>query len=688
MCADKVDRNNRNTFYLWTANRWLNFRCEAMSALFSAGVAFFIVSANVSPGWAGLTLTYAFEFTLALGWNIRLHANMDMAMNAVEPPAWPNTGAIQVKELTVKYGPTQPAVLKNLIFNILPSEKVGIVGRTGAGKSTLILAFFRILEDVEGSIVINDMDVFKMGLRDLRSRLTIIPQDPVLFEGSLRFNLDPVSAHIDERMWEAIKAVGLLESMQKIVETSLIASTSSDLAIEDDAEKKAKASAEGVTETKDDKRDEGTTGLTLDSAVTESGQRQLICMARALLRDSKVFFLDEATASVNEAADANIQRTLRSAFKEGTVITIAHRLKTVIDYDRVMVLDRGEIVEFDEPVKLITKEDGVFKKMCEESGDYADLLTAAENKKITTLAGLNVIVRKSLNITHLGHGFLLVYTIAFACRAIQIRSIAPNAPVDDIAYYSFPRPLTTVSYPLLSGILLVPILTLEAVQRYWQATVISPVRNTNSRRRAARKAEKERNVNAEEGVACRDNEDDQDDEEEDNPEDESSPNYIREPCRYEKASFISKLTFSWIDALLLKAYKEPLENEDIWDLDEDDKTTSTLRKWEPFKHSTKSLLHTLLAFFKIRVVTSYTISLLSCALNLGRPNFLYQLVNYLQTRTGNDPKETLRRYLLLLGLLGTLLFKAIADAMRRAAGVVETKSDNGMFDKPEQKANM
>ncbi|KAJ3316299.1 hypothetical protein HDU76_001906 [Blyttiomyces sp. JEL0837] len=361
-----------------------------------------------TPGWAGLTLTYAFETTMGVIWIIRIHASTDMAMNAVErveeystleqePPAivntyrpspsWPNTGAIQVRNLTVRYGPSQPAVLKNLNFNIRPSEKVGVVGRTGAGKSTLTLAFFRILADIEGSIVIDDMDIFKMGLKDLRSKLTIIPQDPVLFEGTLRFNLDPVGMHNDGQLWDAIKAVGLIESMQQKSDNASTSSSSISTAmpIEDTTETKTKVTIsmdKPAKETSDE-----ATGLSLDSEITESGgnfsqgQRQLICMARALLRDSKVFFLDEATASVDEAADANIQRIIRSAFKDGTVITIAHRIKTIVDYDRVMVLDRGEIVEFDEPVKLLAKEEGVFKKMCEESGDYADLVSAATAKK-------------------------------------------------------------------------------------------------------------------------------------------------------------------------------------------------------------------------------------------------------------------------------------------------------------------
>ncbi|KAJ3326932.1 hypothetical protein HDU76_012496 [Blyttiomyces sp. JEL0837] len=412
-----VDRNNRNTFYLWTANRWLNLRCEWLSAFFSTFVGFSIVSSGISAGWAGLTLTYAFEITSALTYIIRNHANMDMAMNSVErveeyisieqePPAivenyrppegWPSKGAIQVKDLTVRYGVDQPAVLKGLTFDVRAGEKIGVVGRTGAGKSTLTLAFFRILENIEGSAVIDGVDLFKLGVRDLRSRLTIIPQDPVLFEGTIRFNLDPVGKHTDEQLWDAVKAVGLLESMQ-----TRSASSSNLLALAANAAAAASSSssapAGGASLEIQDVGDvnkpatpaEGaTSSLTLDSAVTESGnnfsqgQRQLICMARALLRNTKVFFLDEATASVDEAADTHIQKTIRNAFKDGTVITIAHRLKTIIDYDRVLVLDHGEIVEFDEPYRLLHEhqERGMFKRMCEESGEYQELVAAAKSK--------------------------------------------------------------------------------------------------------------------------------------------------------------------------------------------------------------------------------------------------------------------------------------------------------------------
>ncbi|KAJ3061806.1 hypothetical protein HDU99_005442, partial [Rhizoclosmatium hyalinum] len=239
---EKVDANNRNSFYLWTANRWLNLRCEYLSAVMSSVVGFAIIAAGLDPGWAGLTMIYVFEFTSNLTWLIRSHATLDMSMNAVErvdeysaidqeppaiipnnrpPPLWPSRGEIHVRNLSLKYAPELPNVLHELTFSTYPSEKIGVVGRTGAGKSTLTLAFFRILNQFEGSIVIDNIDITSIGLRDLRNRLTIIPQDPVLFEGTLRFNLDPLGAYTDEVIWDAVKAVGLLESMQTASSTGL-----------------------------------------------------------------------------------------------------------------------------------------------------------------------------------------------------------------------------------------------------------------------------------------------------------------------------------------------------------------------------------------------------------------------------------------------------------------------------------
>ncbi|KAJ3357564.1 hypothetical protein HDU83_006290 [Entophlyctis luteolus] len=415
--VEKVDANNRNSFYLWTANRWLNLRCEYLSAVMTSVVGLAIILSGLDPGWAGLTMIYVFEFTSNLTWLIRCHANMDMAMNAVErieeyaaieqePPAviasgrpsadWPSKGRIEVQNLTLRYQDDLPNVLHGLTFTVLPAEKIGIVGRTGAGKSSLTLAFFRILNNFGGSIVIDDVDISKIGLQDLRSRLTIIPQDPVLFEGTLRFNLDPLGTYTDDTIWDAVKAVGLLESMQK----GLSRSNSSASLLDGEKGKGAatSSSSSAIGNASDTAGDANPTvpktgggvNLTLESNVAESGnnfsqgQRQLICLARAILRQTKVFFLDEATASVDEATDSRIQKTIRTSFKDATVITIAHRLKTIADYDRVLVLERGKIEEFDAPINLINKKNGLFRKMCEESGDFQDIVKLASAARSQT----------------------------------------------------------------------------------------------------------------------------------------------------------------------------------------------------------------------------------------------------------------------------------------------------------------
>jgi ABC-type multidrug transport system fused ATPase/permease subunit len=230
-----------------------------------------------------------------------------------------------------------------------PKEKIGVVGRTGAGKSTLSSAFFRIIPFSAGEITIDGIDISKFGVRDLRSRLTIIPQDPILFEGTLRNNLDPLNECSDAQLWEALKLTNVLESFE----------------------------SNGSTQT-----------ITLDALVNENGtnfsqgQRQLVCLARALLRSSKFIVMDEATASVDPDTDSKIQKTIRSEFKDCTILTIAHRLKTVIDYDRIIVLDDGKIKEIGTAEELLAMK-GVFFDMCVDSGDFNELLLIArENSRI------------------------------------------------------------------------------------------------------------------------------------------------------------------------------------------------------------------------------------------------------------------------------------------------------------------
>ncbi|KAI8904886.1 P-loop containing nucleoside triphosphate hydrolase protein [Gorgonomyces haynaldii] len=362
----KVDRNHQSHFFIWAANRWLCFRIEFLSAITVLFAGLSALAAGSNSGWMALTITYALQFTYALLWSVRFHAEMEMSMNSCErvqeyvklkqepprviegsrPPAsWPQYGGINVNALSVRYAPDQPDVLKNVSFSIKPHEKVAVVGRTGAGKSTLSLAFFRILPLAEGAIEIDGIDITKIGLYDLRSRLTIIPQDPVLFTGTIRSNLDPFDEHTDQQLWDALNRVHLQETFQTTA---------------------------GSEQT-----------LTLEYQVTENGQnfsqgqRQLLCLARALLRQTRIIFLDEATASVDALTDQRIQETIRQEFTQGTVITIAHRLRTIIDYDKVLVLDKGQVKEFGSPKNLILMN-GIFCNMCEETGEFDELLAMAK----------------------------------------------------------------------------------------------------------------------------------------------------------------------------------------------------------------------------------------------------------------------------------------------------------------------
>lgn len=269
----------------------------------------------------------------------RLHhyaEELDVEADAIIPDnrpseQWPSAGAIKIRNLEMRYRPELPSVLHDLSLDIQGGEKIGVVGRTGAGKSSIMMALFRLVEPTKGTIEIDGVDVSKIGLFDLRTRLAIIPQDPILFSGTIRSNLDPFEKRTDQELWEVLER--------------------SDL-------KTYVTSCEGG----------------LDSQVSEFGenlsvgQRQLLCLARAMLTHARVIIMDEATASVDVATDVMLQKAIRVDFANSTVLTIAHRLNTVIDYSRVLVLDHGVIKEFDTPANLLRNPDSVFSSMVDETG--------------------------------------------------------------------------------------------------------------------------------------------------------------------------------------------------------------------------------------------------------------------------------------------------------------------------------
>ncbi|KAI4140681.1 MAG: hypothetical protein L6R39_005689 [Caloplaca ligustica] len=397
---NRVDKHNRPYIYLWAANRWLALRVDVAGALvsFFAGVFIILRIKTIDAGAAGLSMTYAVMFSENILWLVRLYSVNEQNMNSVErvkeymdveqeaeaikpdarPPSnWPSHGAIEFINYSTRYRPDLDPVLKNLSFRIQASERVGIVGRTGAGKSSLAMALFRGLEAEEGKIVIDDVDISLIGLQDLRESITIVPQDPTLFTGTIRSNLDPFGLFTDEEIYSTLRKVQLIGGSTQshpnpptvVVPETPDEGTDRNLSL---------------SKTFTNSRENTNIFDSLSSAVSESGsnlsqgQRQLLCLARALLKAPKVLLMDEATASIDYATDSKIQETLREV-KGSTIITIAHRLQTIIDYDKVLVLDKGKLVEYGAPWELISQEGGIFQGMCEMSGDL-DTLTEEATK--------------------------------------------------------------------------------------------------------------------------------------------------------------------------------------------------------------------------------------------------------------------------------------------------------------------
>ncbi|XP_042247990.1 multidrug resistance-associated protein 1 isoform X1 [Thunnus maccoyii] len=350
---NRVDRNQKAYYPSIVANRWLAVRLEFVGNCIVSFAALFAVIAreSLSPGIMGLSISYALQLTASLTWLVRMSSDVETNIVAVEkvkeysdtkkeaewkreastlPPGWPTEGCIDVRGFGLRYRHDLDLAIRDITIKINGGEKVGIVGRTGAGKSSLTLGLFRIIEAAEGQIFIDGVDIAQLGLHELRSRITIIPQDPVLFSGSLRMNLDPFDSYTDEEVWRAVEFSHL------------------------------KSFVSGLPDKLSHECSEGGENLSV-------GQRQLLCLARALLRKTKVLVLDEATAAVDMETDNLIQSTIRSQFEDCTVLTIAHRLNTIMDYTRVLVLDKGEIAEFDSPSNLIAQR-GAFYKMAKDSG--------------------------------------------------------------------------------------------------------------------------------------------------------------------------------------------------------------------------------------------------------------------------------------------------------------------------------
>ncbi|KAG5876600.1 hypothetical protein JTB14_021567 [Gonioctena quinquepunctata] len=344
--------------------------CDILCVIFIACVIFSFVLlhsySGVSGSFVGLAISQSLLLSGTLAHGIRQTAEVVNHLISVErvlqyttienekpfetpkdklpPKSWPTRGKVEFRSLFLRYIDEEPPVLKNLDFTVEPGEKVGIVGRTGAGKSSLISALFR-LAPTEGSIFIDGLDTKHLGLTDLRKKISIIPQEPVLFAATMRYNLDPFNEFDDPKLWKALEEVELKDSVDS-----------------------------------------------LDFFVTEGGgnfslgQRQLVCLARAILRDNKILIMDEATANIDPRTDSFIQKTIRKKFKDCTVLTIAHRLNTIMDSDKVLVMSFGNMVEFDHPHDLLKVPTGHFYRMVHETGSVMikqleDIATIAYNRK-------------------------------------------------------------------------------------------------------------------------------------------------------------------------------------------------------------------------------------------------------------------------------------------------------------------
>ncbi|KAK2630067.1 hypothetical protein QTJ16_000887 [Diplocarpon rosae] len=353
----RVDANLRAYFPSINANRWLAVRLEFLGSIIilsAAGLAVLSVAtgSTLSAGLVGLAMSYALQITQSLNWIVRQTVEVETNIVSVErvleyarlkpeapevlhrhrpPISWPASGAVNFKNYSTRYRDGLDLVLKNVNLDIKPHEKIGVVGRTGAGKSSLTLALFRIIEPSEGNISIDALNTSTIGLLDLRRRLAIIPQDAALFEGTIRDNLDPGHVHDDTELWSVLEHARLKEHV---------------------------SSMNGGLEAK---IQEGGSNLS-------QGQRQLVSLARALLTPSNILVLDEATAAVDVETDALLQNTLRSPlFSKRTIITIAHRINTILDSDRIVVLEKGRVDEFGTPGELIERR-GAFWRLVREAG--------------------------------------------------------------------------------------------------------------------------------------------------------------------------------------------------------------------------------------------------------------------------------------------------------------------------------
>lgn len=366
--VNTINKMNEAYFITVANQRWLDVHLSMLATLFAFLISMLCVFRvfNINAASVGLLLSYVLQISTTISMLVVVFTEVEQDMNSAErvleyvhkipqekayeisetkpAPEWPEHGEIRFINLDLAYREGLPLTLKNFNADIRPHEKIGICGRTGAGKSSIMVALFRIVELNAGSIEIDGVDISTLGLHDLRSKLSIIPQDPVLFKGTIRKNLDPFGTKSDDELWDTLRRSDIIP-------------------------------AEKLDEVKAQKAgDEDINKFHLDGEVDDEGEnfslgeRQLVAFARALVRNTKILVLDEATSSVDYATDSKLQKAIVREFSGCTILCIAHRLKTILNYDRVIVMDKGQIEEFDTPANLYNSSGTLFRQMCDKSG--------------------------------------------------------------------------------------------------------------------------------------------------------------------------------------------------------------------------------------------------------------------------------------------------------------------------------
>ncbi|KAI8970550.1 multidrug resistance-associated ABC transporter [Trametes punicea] len=361
-----LDQENRAYFMTIAIQRWLGVRLDILGNMLILGIALFASGfrSSVNPSKIGVVLSYTLSITQTFSLLVSTYAQNEQNFNAVErilyytelpsegaattpndpPESWPEAGEIEFKDVEMAYRPGLPPVLKGVSFHVRPREKIGVVGRTGAGKSSLLQALFRIVNVQGGSIEIDGRDIADMGLDVLRGRLALVPQDSQLFKGTLRDNLDPTNTRTDAELIDALRRAWLLPR--------------------DGTPDPAAEAKFSLTSTVSD-----------EGSNYSAGEKQLLALCRALVKNSRIIVLDEATSSVDVETDAKVQRTIQTEFAASTLLCIAHRLNTIAYYDRILVMDAGRVAEFDTPLNLFDKEDSIFRSLCNEANlSRADIL--------------------------------------------------------------------------------------------------------------------------------------------------------------------------------------------------------------------------------------------------------------------------------------------------------------------------